>query len=98
MSPERSQNQKRPNKGTSLRETFTELEPYMGIGLTFTVTILAFLFLGKWLDSRLNTSPWLLITGAALGLFLGFVHMFTTLNSLSDNNSENRNREGGSSE
>lgn len=34
-----------------------------GMGVQFVVAILLFLFLGKWLDERLGTSPWLLILG-----------------------------------
>ncbi len=98
MTPEQHRNRKQNNEGTLFRETVRELEPYMGLGITFTVSILAFLFLGRWLDSLLNTSPWLLITGAALGLALGFVHMITTLNSMSQTNSHDREEEGGPSE
>jgi len=38
-----------------------------GMGVQFLVAILLFLFLGKWLDSRLGTSPWLLILGVFSG-------------------------------
>jgi ATP synthase protein I len=34
-----------------------------GMGVQFVVAILVFLFLGKWLDGRLGTSPWFLILG-----------------------------------
>jgi F0F1-type ATP synthase assembly protein I len=41
---------------------------YAGVGIQFAVSILLFLFLGRWLDEKLGTSPWLLI----LGVFVGF--------------------------
>src|SRR4051794_40761040 len=45
-----------------------------GMGIQFLAVILLFLFLGKWLDGRLGTTPWLLI----LGVFCGAgVSMFT---------------------
>lgn len=31
--------------------------------------------LGYWVDSRWGTSPWLLITGAILGLILAMTHL-----------------------
>lgn len=34
-----------------------------GMGVEFVVAILLCLFVGKWLDSRLGTAPWLLILG-----------------------------------
>lgn len=74
-------NWKKPDQSSSLLETYRQLEPYLGIGLTFAVSILAFLFLGHWLDGVLGTYPWLMIIGAALGLTLGFIHLITTLNA-----------------
>ena len=38
-----------------------------GMGVQFLAAILVFLFLGKWLDSKLGTSPLLLILGVFLG-------------------------------
>src|SRR5437868_5315961 len=38
-----------------------------GMGVQFLVAILLFLFLGKWLDTRLGTTPWLLILGVFCG-------------------------------
>jgi F0F1-type ATP synthase assembly protein I len=38
-----------------------------GMGVQFVVAILLFLFVGKWLDARLGTAPWLLIAGVFLG-------------------------------
>ncbi|HEX2095538.1 MAG TPA: AtpZ/AtpI family protein [Longimicrobiaceae bacterium] len=40
---------------------------YMGIGLQFAVSILVFLYAGRWLDDRLGTSPWLLMLGVLVG-------------------------------
>ena len=37
------------------------------MGVQFVAAILLFLFLGKWLDSRLGTAPWLLILGVFVG-------------------------------
>jgi ATP synthase protein I len=37
------------------------------MGVQFVVAILVFLFVGKWLDSKLGTSPLLLIVGVFLG-------------------------------
>ena len=41
---------------------------YMGVGLQFVLSILVFLYAGRWLDEKLGTSPWLLM----LGVFVGF--------------------------
>jgi F0F1-type ATP synthase assembly protein I len=47
-----------------------------GMGVQFVVAILLFLFLGKWLDSRLGTSPWLLILGVFSGATASMVAMY----------------------
>ena len=81
---------KRSNEhDTDLREVYRKAEPYLGLGITFTVTILAFLFLGRWLDTKLGTEPWLMLFGAAIGLTLGFVHMIYTLLGETDNKTDN---------
>ena len=43
-----------------------------GLGVQFVVTILIFLFIGQWLDRKLGTTPWMLLTGVLLGAALGF--------------------------
>jgi F0F1-type ATP synthase assembly protein I len=47
-----------------------------GLGVQFVVVILAFLFAGKWLDSRLGTSPWLLILGVFVGAAASMYGMY----------------------
>ncbi|MEW5805832.1 MAG: AtpZ/AtpI family protein [Acidobacteriota bacterium] len=49
--------------------------PYLGIGWFFVISILGGLFLGKWLDKKFYTEPWLMLAGIALGLFLGFYNL-----------------------
>jgi F0F1-type ATP synthase assembly protein I len=81
---------KRSNEhNTDLWEVYQKAEPYLGLGITFTVTILAFLFLGRWLDTKLGTEPWLMLLGSAVGLTLGFVHMVYTLLDETDNKTDN---------
>ena len=46
------------------------------MGVQFLVAILLFLFIGKWLDSRLGTSPWLLILGVFSGAAASTVAMY----------------------
>lgn len=51
----------------------------MGVGLQFAASILLFLFVGKWLDERLGTGPWLLIAGVFIGGSAGFYAMYRRL-------------------
>jgi ATP synthase protein I len=51
----------------------------MGVGLAFAASILLFFFVGRWLDARLGTEPWLLIVGVFVGLAAGFWSMYRRL-------------------
>jgi ATP synthase protein I len=52
---------------------------YAGLGLQFALAIILFLFIGKWLDEKLGTSPWLLIVGVFLGATAGFLSIYRHL-------------------
>ncbi len=52
---------------------------YGGVGLQFAGAILLFLFAGRWLDERLGTEPWLLLTGVMVGAAAGFYSMYRQL-------------------
>ena len=45
---------------------------YMGLGVELVAPILLGVFVGRWLDGRWGTEPWLLVGGSVLGLFVGF--------------------------
>ena len=50
-----------------------------GVGLQFAGAIVLFLFVGRWLDSRLGTEPWLLLLGVVIGAVGGFYSMYRQL-------------------
>lgn len=53
----------------------------MGLGLQFVIAILLCLYVGMWLDKKLNTGPWLMLAGAVIGASAGFYSMFRVLMS-----------------
>lgn len=56
-----------------------ESAPYLGLGMTLAVTVLAGLGGGRWLDGRLDTRPVFLLLGGTLGLAAGLYHFFRTV-------------------
>jgi len=60
---------------------------YSTIGLQLAATIFVFVYGGYWLDGRVNSEPWFLLLGTAIGLTVGFVNLFKELKSV-DNNTE----------
>jgi len=48
--------------------------PYLSLGWSFAVTVLAATLAGWWLDRRFGTGPWLLTAGVFLGIVLAMVN------------------------
>jgi ATP synthase protein I len=42
--------------------------PYLTLGLQLALTVVVFFFLGRWLDGRFGTAPWLMLAGLAVGV------------------------------
>jgi F0F1-type ATP synthase assembly protein I len=68
--------------GASSKRWTLEVGPYFTIGMQLAVAVVAFFFLGQWLDGKFGTSPWLMITGAAVGAVGGMISFLRTAISL----------------
>lgn len=47
-----------------------------GIGWVLVASVVVGTLLGAWLDTKLNTDPWLLVIGAAVGTTVGIAHVW----------------------
>lgn len=56
---------------------------YLSLGLQLAISVVAFFFLGYWLDGRCGTTPWLTIAGLVIGTAGGFIKFFRTAMQLS---------------
>ena len=65
-----------PQKGGDPRAMLRASGQFMGYGLTWALSVLLFLGIGGWLDSKLGTSPFLLIAGAFVGGAAGFYSLY----------------------
>jgi ATP synthase protein I len=54
---------------------------FAGLGIQFVVSILFFLYLGKWIDGKLDTAPAFLIVGVFVGAAAGFYAMIRAVRS-----------------
>ncbi|GAC1652028.1 MAG: hypothetical protein NVS4B3_13650 [Gemmatimonadaceae bacterium] len=52
---------------------------YAAVGLEFALALVLFAFAGQWLDRRLGTAPWLLISSIFLGGGGAFYSMVRSL-------------------
>ncbi len=69
-------------KRQSLGETYRQLGPYMGLGTELAASVVGMLLIGYFLDEHFHTSPWLLLTGAAIGMIGGFYNFFKEIQKL----------------
>lgn len=63
-------------EGQDRREMIRASGQFMGHGLTWALAVLLFLGIGAWLDSKLGTTPFLLIAGAFVGGAAGFYSLY----------------------
>jgi ATP synthase protein I len=54
---------------------------FAGVGLQFIIAIVLFLYLGKWVDSRLGTGPAFLIVGVFLGAGASFYSLYRKISA-----------------
>ena len=52
---------------------------YAGAGLQLAMTLVAFMFLGIWLDKRLDSSPWFVLICVFAGAGAGFYSIYRRL-------------------
>jgi len=52
---------------------------FAGAGLQLALTLVAFMFLGIWLDKRLGSSPWFVIICVFVGAGAGFYSIYRRL-------------------
>jgi F0F1-type ATP synthase assembly protein I len=84
MDQDRGTGQERPGSGESPGgptppTSFVNVSAYAGLGVQFVLSILLFLYLGRWVDRKLGTEPWFLIVGVFTGATAGFYAMYRKL-------------------
>ena len=69
------------NRGYAVKQASDQPNLYAlaGMGLELAAGITVFTLVGWWLDKKWGTTPWLLITGAALGFVGGIYNMWKQL-------------------
>ncbi|MGI6425227.1 MAG: AtpZ/AtpI family protein [Tepidanaerobacteraceae bacterium] len=64
------------NKGSRNRETLRALAYFSQIGITMAASVLVGVLMGKYLDTLLGTSPWLVLIFSLLGVGAAIKAMF----------------------
>jgi ATP synthase protein I len=66
----------------SRRGWAADLGPFFTLGIQLAIAVVAFFFLGRWLDGMLGTGPWLMIAGLLLGSGGGLVQFIRAASTL----------------
>ena len=73
-----------------------EFGPLLTLGPVLAISVVSFFFLGRWLDSKLDTAPWLMIVGLLLGAVGGFLSFFRTVTAIGKKEEESKKLKKGS--
>jgi F0F1-type ATP synthase assembly protein I len=65
---------------------------FAGVGIQFAFAIIAFLFAGQWLDTRIGTKPVFTIVGVFVGAGAAFYNMYRKISSAQKKDDETRGR------
>ena len=47
--------------------------PYLTMGIQLALAVVVFFFIGRWLDGKLGTAPWLMLAGLLVGITGGLI-------------------------
>jgi ATP synthase protein I len=71
----------------------TDFGPFLTLGIQLAIAVVAFFFLGRWLDGALGTAPWLMIGGLFVGIVGGLAQFLRTASALGKKEDEEARKE-----
>ncbi len=77
----------------SLAKAYQELSIYLGLGIQLAVTMVLMFFLGKYLDDKFDTKPFLTIGFSLFGGFAGIYNFFNSVKNLNKKKESSQNAE-----
>ncbi|MGA2623983.1 MAG: AtpZ/AtpI family protein [Bacteroidota bacterium] len=73
-------------------KAFRVAGPLFGIGIQLAAAVVMMFFVGRWLDQRWGTTPWMMLVGTMVGAAAGFYQFIKTVNDVNKRESEKRNK------
>ena len=69
-----------------LTDSYRSVGPYLGLGTQLAASIILMFFLGRWLDTKLNSTPLLVLICSFIGGFAGIYNFIKTVLALNEKN------------
>lgn len=69
----------REGQGEQIASAYRKAGPFLDASWQLVGAVALWTLVGWWLDKKLHTAPWLLVTGAVLGMGIGFYLFFRSL-------------------
>jgi ATP synthase protein I len=63
-------------------KAFNTAGPLFGSGIQLAAVVVLMFFLGRWLDTHFETTPWLMIVCIIFGIAGGLFHFIKTVSNL----------------
>ena len=76
--------------GQGAGDSYRKAGPYLDASWSLIGSVGLWTLVGWWLDGKLATRPWLLVTGAVLGVGLGFYLFFKQLMSIGNKKTDGK--------
>ncbi len=67
--------------------------PLFASGIQLAISVVLMYFVGRWLDMKFETSPWLMIGGMFFGITAGLYHFIKTANDVSKKEFEQKKKQ-----
>ena len=67
------------DEGSNKERKYEDIGNYLGLGLQLAVTVVVMVFLGIWLDRKLDTNPWMTVACSFLGIFAALYSFIKTV-------------------
>lgn len=72
-------NKDKNEKKNTNNNLFKDYAPYLGLGIQLAATIGIMVFVGIWIDKKLDTSPYFTLIFSILGIITGMYHFLKSV-------------------
>ena len=73
-------------------QAFRDAGPIFGLGIQMAAAVVLAFFVGRWLDEKWGTAPWMMLVGLMFGVGAGMFNFIRTVNASDKNNAEKKKK------